>query len=212
MARQNEFRVSIKTEQVLEAAQRLGRIDGPALQAAFAKAINTVTAEYDATVRGDMNEGIALSSAYVSSKMTLEPATAAPQASITTFGPGRPNRAGLTILGHYSPVATTVAAKGKAKGDPSRGIPAGYKAEGVQITVTRGVPKVIDKAFTMRLRQGAVAGDKTGVFVRQGKHLKHLYGVSPYSLFRFQVDRTEAALVDRLSSAVGAAIDEVAAQ
>lgn len=208
----DSFSVTIDAEQLLAAAAKLDAITGPALNDALIEQVNVATREFDSSARAAMNAGINLSDAYVSSKMAVEPAKGTPSASITAFGPGRPGRAGLTILGHYNPIVITTAAKGPAKGDPSRGVPAGQKAAGVLVEVTRGAPKPIPKAFTMTLRQGTRAGDKVGVFIREGGKVRHLYGVSPYSLFRFQAEKQGPAWDDRLQAAVGAALDSVVAQ
>ena len=176
--------VEINAEQVLVLAERMEGVTGARLNAALVKAVNQVGQRYDSSIRRAMNKGIALSDEYVSSRMSVEPATNAPVLTITTIGPGGQSRKGLTILGHYNPQKT---------------------ADGVQIEVTRGAPKqLLRRAFIMRLKSGTVAGDRFGVFERIGPGKtawKHLYGVSPYSLFRYQATQQSPAIEADLQEA-----------
>jgi hypothetical protein len=195
--RRNEFVVDVGD--VLTQADRLALLADGRLNVSMADVVNDVAGRFDTRARAGMNAGINLSDAYISSKMSV--ARAAPggkaEARITARGD-------LTILGNYNPVVQTVPASARAKGDPSRGVPAGQRASAVQVTVRKGTPREIPRAFTMRLKNSG----KTGVFIREKDRVKHLYGVSPYSLFRFQVSvglddlgrdlttTAEAAIVD----------------
>ena len=202
--------VTFDARQVIDLAGKVDAAFDPVrINRALVQAVNAATSAFDTKARRAMNAGIALDDAYISSRMEREDATSTPSASITAMGPGRPNRRGLTILGHYSPEIITTGAGQRAKGDAKRGIPAGQKAAGVRVTVTRGSPKAITKAFTLTLRRGTVAGDQVGVFTRtdSGK-LKHHYGVSPYSLFRFQATTREDELRNDLAAKAAAALDE----
>lgn len=207
------FHVTVEVPGADRAARGLDQLTGESLRQAVVQQMRPVLDRYVSSTQAAMRAGIALSEGYVSSRMEYEPPSIVPKAVVTAHGPARPNRAGLTILGHYSPAVTTQPAKRprRSKGDSSRGIPAGSKAAGVQVEVTRGAPKVIPGAFTMKLRRGDQAGDQIGVFVRSGAAVRHLYGVSPYSLFRFQVSRSEGELADRLQDALGIAIDRAGA-
>jgi hypothetical protein len=194
------FAVRIDAEQVLGLAARLDAVTGERLDRALIPVVNEVRARFDTRARRAMNAGIALSDQYVSSKMSVEPAVSAPSTSITTAGPGRPNREGLVILGHYNPkpISGRLARPG-----------------GVRIEATRGAPRELTRnTFIMRLKRGAQAGDKLGVFERVGRDgpgkrgWKHLYGVAPYSLFRFQVDKGADDLADDLQRTALAAVSD----
>jgi hypothetical protein len=63
----------------------------------------------------------------------------------------------------------------------------------------------------MRLRRGQRAGENVGVFVRTGPgrgDVKHIYGPSPYSLFRYQAGLQLDDIADDLQRTTDAAIDE----
>ena len=139
--------------------------------------------------------------------MSVESTPGIPRVVITALGPDAPNRKGLTTLGHYSPVVTFAAGKGPTRGDPKRGVPAGQRATGVQVTVRKGGSKVIPGAFTMTLLEGKAASGRTGVFVRDGSKVRHLYAVSPYSLFRFQINAQGPAWDAELERATLAALE-----
>jgi len=84
------------------------------------------------------------------------------------------------------------------------------RAAGVSVEVTRGSRKSMPGAFTMRLRQGTKEGDKVGVFIRNGDRKKHVYGVAPYSLFRFQVNkRSDDLELDLENTAASSMVDAV---
>lgn len=203
------FSITFDTDDVLAAAARMERIDGVMLNALLTEVVHEAAAGFDTRTRRAMNAGIALDDGYISSRMDRENTAGLPRSTITAAGPDRPNRFGLTILGHYSPQITTTDAPG-AKGDPKRGISAGRKATGVAVEVTRGARKSIPGAFTMTLKQGTAAGDKVGVFTRApGGKARHRYGVSPYSMFRAQVDEgTGVRLPDELLQAALVVIDK----
>lgn len=158
----------------------LDRLTGAAgLQLAAIDAVNAVVKRADVALRAAENANLNLSDAYVKSKTDLSLATSAPYAQITTRGD-------LTILGRYPVAQQWQPAKGKARGDPKRGIPVGNKQAGVRVDIKPSAPTYQSKWFTMTLRRGTQPGDSIGVFVRTSAGLKHIYGPSPYSLFRFQ--------------------------
>jgi hypothetical protein len=180
--------VSIDSNAVLKAAGQLGQLDAATLDELLTDVVNQVTEDFSVSARRAMNANINLSDEYVSSRMVTTLANAGganPTARIDVDGR-------LTILGNFAPVVTYVPAEvpGKARGDPKRGVPAGFKASGVTVEVSRGQRKAIKSpgAFTMTLKNG----NGTGVFVRQNGVLTHLYGPAPYSLFNHQL--TDAAL------------------
>lgn len=167
-------------------------------------AVNAVARRADTSLRRGENRDINLTDAYIEARTTLVPALTLPTATITTWGD-------LTILGHYPRRQLTQAASKRAKGDPSRGIAAGTKQAGLQVSIRRSAAVSEPRWFTMRLREGSASGSKTGVFVRDGdKKVRHIHGPSPYSLFRHQVGAQESAVKDDLTrSAVAAVADRV---
>ena len=201
--------IAIDASTLLDAAAKIDTIDGAAINKALRAMVQAEVGAFDTRTRRAMNAGIALSDEYVSSKMVREDDPALPRTTITAFGPGRRDPSGLTILGHYDPTTIWEPAKrARAKGSQARGVPAGSKAAGVRITVRRGAAKYLPGAFMMTLKG---TGGKTGVFYRDGSKLRHLYGVSPYSLFRFQLDRTGDDLADRIQAAGAEAIGQLVA-
>lgn len=143
-----------------------------------------------------MVAGINLAESYVESKTMFSPATSSRlRASITVGG-------SLVVLGHYSPRVTYRPAPSKrAKGDRSRGVPAGQRAKGVAVQVRRGqeVELKSEHAFTMRLKRGTDQGDKIGVFTREGRNrILHRYGLAPYSLFKYQASQKEDEFMNEL--------------
>lgn len=170
-----------------------------ALTVAAVDAVNVVTQRADQALRAGEIADISLSDEYVRSKTTVALATRDPRAEITVRGD-------LTILGRF-PLAQITVAAASAKGDPSRGIPAGSKAAGVRAQIKRSSATAQPKWFTMRLRRGARAGDNVGVFVRTGPgSVKHLYGPSPYSLFRYQAGLQLEDIADDLQRTTDQAV------
>lgn len=166
-------------------------------------AVNAVARRADTSLRRGENRDINLTDAYIEARTTLAPALTQPTATIRTRGD-------LTILGHYPRQQLTQAASKRAKGDPSRGIAAGTKQAGLQVSIKRSAAVSEPRWFTMRLRAGSASGSKTGVFVRDGDKVQHIYGPSPYSLFRHQVGAQESAIADDLTrNAVAAVADRV---
>lgn len=197
-------RLLIDVREIDGLESKLRRLTGEAFGLAASTAVNEVVTRFEKVASRGMNEGINLSDAYIKSKTDLVLARpgANPEATLTTRGD-------LTILGHYDPVVLYRSAP-RAKGDPSRGVPAGARAAGVSVEVTRGNRKSMPTAFTMRLRQGTKEGDKVGVFIRNGDRKKHVYGVAPYSLFRYQLNkRSEELETDLETTAAASMVDAV---
>lgn len=197
-------RLLIDVREIDGLESKLRRLTGEAFGLAASAAVNEVVTRFEKVASRGMNEGINLSDAYIKSKTDLVLARpgANPEATLTTRGD-------LTILGHYDPVVLYRSAP-RAKGDPSRGVPAGARAAGVSVEVTRGNRKSMPTAFTMRLRQGTKEGDKVGVFIRNGDRKKHVYGVAPYSLFRYQLNkRSEELETDLETTAAASMVDAV---
>lgn len=156
--------------------------------------INTKLKEFELTTRRAMVAGVNLAESYVESKTMFSPATANRlRASITVGG-------SLVVLGHYSPRVTyRPAPSNRAKGDKSRGVPAGQRAKSVAVQVRKGQEVELRSAFTMRLKRGTDQGDKIGVFTREGRNrILHRYGLAPYSLFKYQVGQKEDEFMNEL--------------
>lgn len=150
--------------------------------------VNRVITRFNDTQQAAQIADINLEPAYVRSKTDLRLAApgANPRAEIVTRGD-------LTILGRYNPL---VQVRKQPKRAGSQGAP-----DGVAVQLRRSGATYQPKWFTMRLRRGVQAGAETGVFLRErgsGK-LKHIYGPSPYSLFRYQRDTRADELTDDLA-------------
>jgi hypothetical protein len=187
MARTNSFSLTVDAKGAMPSlADKLGRISGSVIGLGARDAVNEVMLRFERDALGGMTGDIGLQPAYVRSKTDVRLATAAlnPRAEMVTRGD-------LTILGRFPLRQLIQPASRRAKGDPSRGIPAGTKQAGVQATIRRSAPVARDKWFTMRLRAGREPGENIGVFVRAtGRDKpKQIYGPAPYSLFRFQVEK-----------------------
>lgn len=184
-------------------ADRLERIDGRRLGLAAVEAVNAVVTRFDAAQQAGQTRDIALTPAYVKSKTDLALATDPlnPTATLVTRGD-------LTVMDHYPLQALT---------DPGRldraGRRLGKRQAGVRVGIKPSAPVVEPQWFTMRLRVGTASGSRIGVFVRTSAgRKKHLYGPSPYSLFRFQVGQLGADLQQDLEAtglaAIADAVDE----
>ncbi len=198
--RVNSFTFDFKPAEAL--AQRLDSVaDGVLLRLAAVDAVNEVATRFDAQARKDMNLGLNLSDDYISSRMQITRATA------SGSGPTRAEivtRGDLTIIGHY-PHRQLRAAGTQMRAGPSRG----RRPSGVAVEIRRGVADYQPQWFTMRLRAGSAAGDKVGLFVRTSANkTKHIYGPSPYSLFRHQIETNSGEVADDLErTALTAAAD-----
>lgn len=199
MARISSFRRIFDVGPLIEAAKQLDSVD---LATSLADVMNESLREFEVSTRRAMVQRIALSAAYVEGKTKRTAATSASLKATVEVG------GDLVILGHYSPLVQykTVGGKRPPKGDPSRGVPAGARSTGVQVTIKPGSPKVIPGAFTMRLKRGTDQGDKVGVFTRNGSRKLHRYGVAPYSLFRYQIDQQQDEFMDKFQ---GEALDRI---
>lgn len=200
------FKLTANFEPAIRKADRLDEIArGAQLLVSAVDAVNDVARRVDAAARRAMNAGLNLSDDYVARKMQVFKAT------VQSRGVARAEiiaRGDLTVLSHFPYAQLSEPARGRARGDPKRGIPPGRRPAGVAVEIRRGDAKAVPGWFTMTLRRGTAAGDKVGVFYRHSDgRIEHKYGPSPYSLFRFQVnqhiDEIEADL--RETAAAGAA-------
>lgn len=205
MAARRALTVTIDFREAAKLADRLESVTGQArLNLAAVEAVNEVTRRAEPELRAGEVRDINLTETYVASKMNTTLATAKPSALIATRGD-------LTIMGHYPIEQMTQPTKtNRVKGDSSRGIPKGRKQAGLRVAIKRSSTTEQPKWFTMRLRHGTESGDKVGVFVRQGAKATHIYGPSPYSLFRFQAGaQSEEIAEDLRRTALLRMVDEV---
>jgi hypothetical protein len=167
-----------------EAAKRIDKLaDRALLRITAAAAVNEVATRFATTAKREMNRGINLSDDYVASRVRVVPASATggnARAEIITRGD-------LTIMGNYPIQQVRVAGSAVRSGTSVGRRPSGVRAE-----IKRGQAAVEPQWFTMRLR----GSGKTGVFVRRSADDRpvHLYGPSPYSLFRYQIGALDGEL------------------
>lgn len=198
-------RISFRMQGAAQTAGRLERsFSQAALRRAAIDAVNAVVAKAQETILKGSTEDLALDPAYVASKTSVVLATSRPHAELRTVGD-------TTILGRYPIQQLYKPALGKAKGDPKRGIPAGMKQAGLAVTIRRSIPSAQGgRWFTMTLREGQRAGSKIGVFERvRPNQVVHRYGLSPYSLTRFQIGKHLAKFEADLEARVAQAVGEV---
>ena len=200
--------VSSGIDQIKALADDLGGASPAEFARAAVIALNeTVDRTYD-LARDRITEGINLSDEYLRARMRVRHATpATPQAEI--LAPG--DRSALTRLVHYD-AQMQIVPRDTAGRDRNRGrlgIPKGAKQQGVNVTVIRGSEKTLDSGFMLRLRAGNAQGDNYGVFMRDGKKIKQLFGPSVYQLFAWQAPRLVGAVTDDLEKTL---IDRVAEQ
>lgn len=206
MARLTAITIGVKNIEAL--AVDLGGASPAEFARASVLALNeAVDRTYD-LARDRITTGVNLSDEYLRRRMRVTHATAAkPQAEITASG----TRSDMTRLARYD-AQMHIVPRDTARRNRNRGvlgIPQGSKQQGVSVTVMRGSEKSLDSGFMLRLRQGSEQGDKFGVFIREGKRLKHLFGPSVYQLFAWQAPRLVGEVTDDLEKTL---IDRVAEQ
>jgi hypothetical protein len=89
-------------------------------------------------------------------------------------------------------------------GDPLRGIDPDYKADGMDVTVTRGKTPDINSAFLVPLKNG---GGRMGVFQWRNGGMKHLYGPAVYQMFRNHVIENADQIQEELFTTVRDQVD-----
>jgi hypothetical protein len=202
------FGVTIDVASITGLAGRLSKLTAEEIGAVTVKAVNETTDVVYKMARTRMTETLSLTDDYIKRKMVVTPATTAkPEASIAAFG----RRNLMTGLSHYGAMQEHEDADhpGRSKGDRKRGIPAGQKAAGMSVEVTRGKRKLIEHAFTMPGKK-----DNSGnllVFTRsRNNKIRARTGPSVYQLFRSAARHVEPdaekKLRDNLVNMVEAAI------
>jgi hypothetical protein len=179
-----------------ELANRLDRAaESARIRLAMVDAVNDVTQRFELTAARAMNAGLMLEDSYVRSKMTRKPAFAAGRGAIRSE---IETRGDLTIIGHY-PHQQLRQAGTAVRSGTSRG----RRPSGARVEIKRGAAVTEPQWFVMKLR----GSGKDGLFVRTSEgRTKHLYGPSPYSLFRFQIGRLQDDLQDDLQATAGAGV------
>ena len=188
--------VKIDIDQVLALAGDLGRVDAQTFGTAAQAALNETIDRTYQLASDRMTAGINLSDDYLRRRMTTEYASGKTlEASITASG----DRAAQTRLATYDAQMVIVPRK-TTRASRSRGVLPlnGGRQAGVTVTVSRGAPKTGASLFMLPLRAGAVLGDKFGVFVREKRRIKHLYGPAVYQLLAHQAPRITDEVADDL--------------
>lgn len=172
--------VSVDISALERLANSLGSLDSASIGQAAMTAVNAVADETYDMVRPRMLQTINLPDAYLQERMVVKHATS-PDTTVSASIIATGSKPMLTTLARYNALQLVTAAKSpRARGNPARGIPAGMKAAGVSVEVTRGSAKVMPGAFMMPLKNGS---GRMGVFTRDGGKLKHRYGPSVYQMF-----------------------------
>ncbi len=140
-----------------------------AFPGAAVAAVNKVAEQAKFTTIKQIPKEIQLSEEYVAGKMSFKPATESQPTAIVTAA-DRP-----TVLTRFKVTQKVKAASKRAKGDPSRGIPAGQKAAGLHVVVKSGAD--MPYGFLVPLK----GGNGFGVFTRikgttAKSAIRHRYG------------------------------------
>lgn len=186
----------IKVDQVATLADRIGSLDASALSKATSDALNsTVDTTYE-LARKRITADVNIADDYLRRRMEVDHATPTKN-SATITATGDPKR--MTRLAHYQAQMVVVPRKtttpSRAKGSILNLGP-GVKQGGVKVNVMR--PAHLGSAFMLPLKAGNAQGEKLGVFIRDGKRLKHLYGPSVYQLFRYQAEQLNDEVAEDL--------------
>lgn len=217
------FSVVIATGDIERVAQSLTKMDSESLGNAAVRAVNTVAERTFTTAVTKMTAGINLSPEYVKSRMRVDLAQdpKKPEAEITAL---RQGIRGTTLSSYGARVLTqpvkwpngsfTPGKMGvnphkpgvflpwkERKGDPKRGIPAGMKAAGFAVEVTRGTEKDFPHAFVIPV------GGRLLTVRRRGAKIQTVYGPSVWQLFRATVSRIYTDVEKDLETTLAAEVD-----
>lgn len=198
------FNVKIDVLELEGAASRLERLDAAAINRAATRAVRSVSEVAFVDAKKRVNKTLNLSDAWVDQRMKLQAVTQNGNRASATISAVRARE---TSLRNFDPVqmvtpvrftnadiASRIGTPGmnprkpgtrllwkERIGDTSRGIAVDQKANGINVQVTRGAPKRIASAFSLRLRgsgiNGIVRRDAAG-------RIKVLYGPAVYQSFR----------------------------
>ena len=160
--------VKIDIDQVLALAGDLGRVDAQTFGTAAQAALNETIDRTYQLASDRMTAGINLSDDYLRRRMTTEHAS------------GKTLEASITASGDRA-AQTRLAT---------------YDAQ--MVIVPRKTTRASRSRGVLPLRAGAVLGDKFGVFVREKRRIKHLYGPAVYQLLAYQAPRITDEVADDL--------------
>lgn len=196
-------------------ADRLQRV---AVQARFVsaatQATNDVATRADLSLRRGEIRDINLTPAYVKSKtdLRLAPVQGPARAEIVTAGDP-------TVMGRFAPLLTLPGRGALRRAGPR----AGNRNAGVALAIRKSSPTFEPQWFVLPLKRGNVdGGNGLGVFVRddrlrpspkatrEGKAGKrHIYGPSPYVLFKAQIRAQSGEILDDLERTARARVADL---
>jgi hypothetical protein len=182
-------RVRVDVRQLLLAADQVEEVRGGALVREATAVVNDVTRAFEIKVIDDEIAGINLSRTYVKDKtsLTLARVSANPVASLETAGD-------LTPLGRFLPISQRPGNGALRRAGPR----IGRRNAGVDVAIKRTGSTFEPQWFLLPLKNNP---GLYGVFVRDDRlppsrraaregsaGKRHIYGPSPYQLFRHQLD------------------------
>lgn len=189
---------------------RLDQLSGEDLQKAAAAAVNRVVDESYVLFKRAMTQGLTLTEQYVDAKMQTEKAVPASRVTAKIIA-----KRSVTLLGHYAPVVIMAPVKHpkRSKGHAAIAVPAGQKAVGASVEVSRGSRKALKPLGdtpdvviwpSKRDREGnPMLFRLTGGRTSKGlPRMEALYGPAVYQLFRYQIDQLSDAVAVNLEQAL----------
>jgi hypothetical protein len=201
------FSINLVSTDLKAVTDSLVRLGAKGLGEAAVRAVNSVaTRTYTTTIEA-MIAGINLSDAYVRSKTEVKLATNTLDATasiLATHDALQPS-----TLTSYGAVVVGKATKhpGKAKGNRSIGVPAGYRAAGFDVSVARGTTDFFSHSqsgntyfFIIRAPNGKLLTVRRQKDARGVGSVKGMYGPSVIQLFNFQVESKIAVIGEDLQN------------
>lgn len=194
------FSIQVDIAQVEHLADKLAGLSPERVGELMVEAINATTDTAYELSRKAILSGINLTDSYVQSHMVIEKATAQnPTAAIVAFG----SRGHITGLSHYGAMQLkqNTLHPSRSRGDPARSIPAGQKAAGMSVEVTRGSRKPLAHGFTMPGKKDSDGNPL--VFTRdRNNKIRSRSGPSVYQLFKVAIPLVENQVYGNLERAV----------
>lgn len=192
--------ITISTDALLDAADRVAKLDQGSLQKVLVDGLNEVTERAYDIGRDRITSDVNLDDDYLRRRMDVEYADRRLRTEIVAYGSSQNMTRLATYNAHPVIVPRETAYRNRNRG--KNNIPQGMKQAGVTVEVRRGNEKEMGRAFMMRLRAGAESGEKFGVFIREGQQVKHLFAPAVYQLFRVQSARIAPEVADDLETTV----------
>lgn len=197
-------RITISTEQLLDLVPDIEQT-ALAVTVGAARGVNIVAAgARDDTVRR-VSSNVYLREPYVNDRVHFAGRDRATPTNLTAVVRAEDRPARLDRFETTRPnIVQNTSTKGKRKGNPRLGIPAGMKLAGVFANVTRGKPGgVIKGAFYVPFRAGnAAGGGGLGVVRWEGGRRRALHGPSIDQVARNVWSDEQGALGDELQQRV----------